>query len=351
MSEDKPTPTPDATSPDLPAAPDETTAAPASSSAAPTTAVPTVDGVPAGTAEWADGQAVVVDEEEVEVVLVPAAAEAGLAARLGAEAFGTFVLVFVGVAIALYSWASGIDTLAVALGFGVAVIAGAAAVGHISGGHFNPAVTLGAAIAGRLRWADVLPYWLAQLVGGIAAAATLFATASSEIAKFAAIIAAVQPDATQGSREFFASVSNGFAEHAPLAQFAERIVTQSSGAVESISVPLVVALLVEIVATAIFVGVILAVTDSRVKVRFAPVVIGLTLTVLILATAPFTNASINPARSTATAIFGADWPLSQLWLFWVAPLVGAAIAALVYTVFAKPNPLEDTSVEKVSVEV
>ena len=253
-----------------------------------------------------------------------------LVARLGAEAFGTFTLVLVGLGIALYSTVSGLGgTLGVALGFGIAVLAGIIAVGHVSGGHFNPAVTLGAAIGGRTAWKDVLPYWLAQLVGGILAAAILFITIP------AALPGLLNQGAEASSKSFFSSVSNGYAEHSPLS-------VASQGQVEF---SLVIALLVEIVVTAVFVGIILGATDRRSANVQAPFAIGLALAVLILVAIPVTNASLNPARSTASAIFSDSWALSQLWLFWVAPLVGAALAGLIYRAFAA-EPVEDNLLEE-----
>lgn len=251
------------------------------------------------------------------------APEYSLVARLGAEVFGTFTLVLLGVGLALFAAVNGVagNGVIVPLGFGIAVLGAASAVGHISGGHFNPAVSLGGAIAGRISWADLVPYWLAQLVGGAAASAILFFLIPSSLPS----LIGQNPDAT--ARTFFSGTSNGFGEHSPLA-------TISSGQVEF---SLVQALLVEIVATAVFVGVILGVTDKRSRISYAPAAIGLTLGVLIALAAPITNGSLNPARATATAIFSEGWALQQLWLFWVAPLLGAAIAGLVY-LLATPSP-------------
>jgi aquaporin Z len=259
--------------------------------------------------------AVVVDETTV--VVGPS-----LLARLGAEAFGTFFLVLAILGAALYSVGGlGTGTIGVALAGGIALLGGIAAVGHVSGGHFNPAVTLGAAIGGRTAWADVLPYWLAQLVGGVIASAVLFATIPASalpVLQQSGLIA----DATQ--QAFLSSTANGFGEHSPLA-------TATNGA---FSFSVWSALIIEIVAAAIFVGVILGVTDKRSNSKLAPVAIGLTLTVLLIVVAPFTNAGLNPARSFAAAVFAGGWTWSQLWLFIVAPLAGAAIAALFYRAFA-----------------
>lgn len=256
----------------------------------------------------------------------------GLVARLGAEAFGTFFLVLAGLGVALYSAVNQSGTLAVALAFGIAVLGGAAAVGHVSGGHFNPAVTLGAAIGGRTAWRDVLPYWLAQLVGGAVAAAVVFITIPKTLP---ALFQKSDP------RELFSGVANGFGTHSPLYGTVQ---TATSGAQTS-EFTLTTALLVEVIVTAIFVGVILGVTDRRANKVQAPVAIGLALTVLILVAMPVTNASLNPARSTAAAIFSDSWAFQQLWVFWVAPLVGAALAGLVYRAFAAEPP-EDNLLEE-----
>jgi aquaporin Z len=254
-----------------------------------------------------------------------------LVARLGAEAFGTFTLVLVGLGIALYASLPtvGGGAIAVAFGFGIAVLAGIIAVGHVSGGHFNPAVTIGAAIGGRTPWKDVLPYWLAQLVGGIIAAAVLFISIPAKLPSL------IDASGEATARSFFSSVSNGYAAHSPLSGI-------STGQVEF---SLVTALLVEIVVTAVFVGIILGATDRRSAHKQAPFAIGLALAVLILVAMPVTNASLNPARSTASAIFSESWALSQLWLFWVAPIVGAALAGLVYRAFAS-EPVEDNLLEE-----
>lgn len=270
-------------------------------------------------------------EDDEDAFLVPAgtvvAAGPGLLARLGAEAFGTFFLVLVGVGIALYSaFGNTGGGLGVALGYGVAMLAGVVAVGHVSGGHFNPAVTFGACLAGRTPFRDLLPYWLAQVVGGALAAAVLFLTVPT------ALPGLVSQTGEGTVRGFFGSVANGFGEHSPLS-------TLSQGQAEFGIVP---ALLVEAIGTAIFVGVILAATDRRANKQHVPFAVGLTLTVVLLVALPVTNGSINPARSLATALFAEGWALQQVWLFVLAPLLGAAIAALVYRAFAS-EPVEEDS--------
>ncbi|KQY47350.1 aquaporin [Cellulomonas sp. Root137] len=328
MSQDNPdkaaaSPEPDTTTAEgAPApAPEETTAAAAAEEVAEQTTV---------APEETDEDVVV---EELDAYVVPAGTVVvtgpTLVARLGAEAFGTFALALVGLGIALYTGLSQVDGLAVALGFGIAVLAAIIAVGHVSGGHFNPAVTLGAAIGGRTPWKDVLPYWLAQLVGGILAAAILFITIPSTLPSL------ITQDTEATAKTFFTNVANGFGEHSPLA-------TASSGQVEF---SLVIGLLVEIVLTAVFVGIILGATDRRSANVQAPFAIGLALAVLLLVATPVTNGSLNPARSTAAAIFSESWALGQLWLFWVAPLVGAALAGLIYRAFAA-EPVEDNLLEE-----
>jgi aquaporin Z len=220
--------------------------------------------------------------------------------RLGAEFLGTFWLVFGGCGSAVLAAAFpelGIGFVGVSLAFGLTVVTGAYALGHISGGHFNPAVTLGQVVAGRFASRDVLPYWIAQVLGGLAAAAVLY------------LVALGKPgfDAAAGG---FAS--NGFAEHSP-GQFS-----------------LMAALLIEVVLTAFFLIVILGSTSKQAPAGFAPLAIGLALTLIHLISIPVTNTSVNPARSTGVAFFQGGWALSQLWLFWLAPLAGAVLGGLIY---------------------
>jgi aquaporin Z len=244
----------------------------------------------------------------------------GLVARLGAEAFGTFFLVLAGLGVALYAGVTGVGggPLAVALAFGIAVLAGALAVGQVSGGHFNPAVTFGAAVAGRTAWKDVLPYWLAQLIGGALASSLLY------------VVLASLPALAGNERSFFSSVANGFGAHSPIA-------AQTGGE----GFGLLGGLLIELVVTAVFVGVVLGATDRRSAHQQAPFAIGLTFAVGLLVAIPVTNGALNPARATAAAIFSEGWAFSQLWLFWVAPLAGAGIAALVYRAFVAERVRDD----------
>jgi aquaporin Z len=218
-----------------------------------------------------------------------------LTSRLIAEVFGTFVLVFGVIGTALYA-SQNTGFLGVALAVGLAVLVAAYAVGHISGGHFNPAVSLGAAAAGRMRWADVGPYVIAQILGGLIATLLIwvFLTAS-------------------GLPTAFDQVSNGFDAHSP-AGFG-----------------LVSVLLAEVVATCVFLWIILGVTaPGSTTSGFAPLAIGLALTMLHLVMIPVSNASLNPARSIATAVFGGPDALAQLWVFLVAPAVGGLIAGFTW---------------------
>ncbi|ALE94661.1 MULTISPECIES: aquaporin Z [Serratia] len=220
--------------------------------------------------------------------------------RLFAEFFGTFWLVFGGCGSAVLAAAFpqlGIGFLGVALAFGLTVVTMAYAVGHISGGHFNPAITVGLFAGGRFAAKDVIPYVIAQVIGGIAAAAVLYLIASGK-AGF---------DATAGG---FAS--NGYGEHSP-----------GGYSLQS-------AIVIELVLTAFFLIVIHGVTDKRAPAGFAPLAIGLTLTLIHLISIPVTNTSVNPARSTGVAIFQGTWALQQLWVFWLVPLVGGIIGGLIY---------------------
>ena len=220
--------------------------------------------------------------------------------RLLAEAFGTFWLVFGGCGSALFAAGFpevGIGLLGVSFAFGLTVLTMAYAVGGVSGGHFNPAVTLGLAVAGKFGWSDFLPYTAAQLAGALLAGLTLF------------IIASGSPDFAAGG---FAS--NGYGEHSP-------------GGYSLMS-----ALLIELVLTGFFLFIILGTTAPKAQPAFAPIAIGLTLTLIHLVSIPVTNTSVNPARSTGVALFADGWALGQLWLFWLAPLLGAAGGAAIWRV-------------------
>jgi aquaporin Z len=220
-------------------------------------------------------------------------------ARLGAEFIGTLMLVFGGCGTAVLATAEklSVGLLGVSLAFGLTVLTMAYALGHISGGHFNPAVSIGLAVAKRFSWRDVGPYALAQVLGGTVGAALLFIIANGK-------------DGFDAKSSGFAA--NGFGDHSPGGY------------------SLAAALLVELVLTALFLYIILGATDSRAAAGFAPIAIGLGLTLIHLISIPVTNTSVNPARSTAVAVFTDTWALQQLWLFWVAPLIGAAMAGVAY---------------------
>jgi aquaporin Z len=247
------------------------------------------------------------------VVLEPA--RPSLAARLGAEALGTFAIVLVGAGVLLYTPLSGAGSLGVALGLGFAFAASAVALGHVSGGHFNPAITFGAVVAGRAPVRDLLPYWLAQLVGGALAAAALYVTIPDQLPTLIG---------QEDRRGLFSSTANGFGDHSPL-------FTQAQG---QVTFDLLPALLMELVLTAVLVAVVLGATSRRVSRSVAPVAMGLAYTAVALLALPITNAGLNPARSTGAALFSEGWALGQLWVFWLAPLVGAAIAGVAHRAFA-----------------
>jgi aquaporin Z len=219
--------------------------------------------------------------------------------RLAAEFLGTFWLVLGGCGSAVLAAAFpgvGIGLLGVSLAFGLTVVTMAYAIGHISGCHLNPAVSVGLMVGGRFKAADLIPYIIAQVLGGIVAAGLLYFIASGK-AGFD----------IQGGL-----ASNGFADHSPGGY--------SLGA----------ALATEIVMTFMFLLIILGATDKRAPAGFAPLAIGLGLTLIHLISIPVTNTSVNPARSTGPAIFVGGWAIAQLWVFWVAPIVGAALAGVVY---------------------
>jgi len=234
-----------------------------------------------------------------------------LGKKLAAEFLGTFWLVFGGCGSAVLAAAFpeiGIGLLGVSLAFGLTVLTMAYAVGHISGGHFNPAVTVGLFTARRIPASDLLPYIVAQLIGAIAAAAVLYLIATGK-AGF---------DVTAG----FAS--NGFGDHSPG------------------KYSLLAAIVMEVVMTFFFLMIILGSTDPRAPQSLAPLAIGLALTLIHLVSIPVTNTSVNPARSTGPALFAGGAALSQLWVFWLAPIAGACLAGLAHRlIFHNPDATPD----------
>lgn len=241
--------------------------------------------------------------------------------RVAAEMFGTFWLVLGGCGSAVFAAAFvsadaislGIGFLGVALAFGLTVLTAVYAFGTVSGGHFNPAVTLGAAIAGRVEWKALLPYWLAQVAGGLLGGLTIL------------VIAKGRPDFDPVGN----MAANGFGEHSP-------------GGFSLWSV-----IVAEVVLTAVFLWVILGATEDRAPKGFAGLAIGLCLTLIHLVSIPISNTSVNPARSTGVAFFNADGAPAQLWVFWLAPLVGAAIAGVLYPlIFGRRQALAERPVRE-----
>jgi len=222
--------------------------------------------------------------------------------KLLAEFLGTFWLVFGGCGSAVLAAGFpqlGIGFAGVALAFGLTVLTGAYAFGPVSGGHFNPAVSFGLAIAGRFSWREFIPYVVVQVLGATVAAGVLYLIAS-------------------GKADFSLSggfASNGYGEHSP----------------GGYNLP--ATFLIEVVLTAFFLLVILGATEKRVPAGFAPIAIGLALTLIHLISIPVTNTSVNPARSTGQALFVGGWALGQLWVFWVAPLIGGLIGGLIHRSF------------------
>ncbi len=232
-----------------------------------------------------------------------------LASKFGAEVFGTFWLVFAGCGSAIFAakqiaqaedgsgtFQLGIGFLGVALAFGLTVVTMAYAVGHVSGGHFNPAISLGAAVSGRLPWKDLPGYWISQIVGGLLAGVMLV------------VIAKGKP----GFSPVGHMAANGYGAHSPS--------HYSLGAV----------IIAEALLTAFFLIVVLGATDDRAPKGFGPLAIGLALTLIHLVSIPISNTSVNPARSTGVAFFNGDGAPGQLWVFWLAPLVGGLIGGLIY---------------------
>jgi len=217
--------------------------------------------------------------------------------KLIAETVGTFFLVFIGVSSALFAGAN-IGLLGISLAFGLTLMAMAYVLGPISGCHLNPAVTIGLTVAGRFPKNEVVGHIIAQVIGGILGATAVYCIAKGGSGLDAMIASGF--------------ASNGFGEHSPSGYSQHAVVVA------------------EVLASFMFVFVILGATSSKVPSGFAPICIGLTLTVLHLAVINISNASINPARSLATAVFAKGWALDQLWLFWVAPILGGALGGFVY---------------------
>ncbi len=237
--------------------------------------------------------------------------------RLSAEFLGTFVLVFGGCGAAVLAAGVadvGIGFLGVSLAFGLTVLTMAYTVGHVSGGHFNPAVTLGLAMGKRFRWADVVPYVVTQVVAAVVASAVLYVVANG--------------------KDGFSAKASGFA-------------TNGYGDRSPEGYDLLAVIVIEIVLTAVFLYVILGATDTRAPKGFAPIAIGLSLTLIHLISIPVSNTSVNPARSTGPALFAGADAMAQLWVFWAAPLVGGLIAGATYALLLGKGdtaaPLEEAT--------
>jgi aquaporin Z len=229
-----------------------------------------------------------------------------LSKKIAAEFLGTFWLVFGGCGSAVLAAAfpnTGIGFAGVSLAFGLTVVTMAYAVGHVSGGHFNPAVTVGLFAGGRVSASQLLPYMLAQVAGAIAAGFVLFLIASGK-----------------AGFELGGFAANGYGEHSPGGY------------------GLVAALVAEVVLTFMFLFIIMGATDRRAPAGFAPLAIGLALTLIHLISIPVTNTSVNPARSTGPAVFVGGWALAQLWLFWFAPIVGGVLGGYAYRLLIEEAP-------------
>jgi aquaporin Z len=252
-----------------------------------------------------------------------------MSSRLGAEFLGTYVLVLGGTGAAVLAaqyvdpvtseaTGLGIGFLGVALAFGLTVVAGAYALGHISGGHFNPAISIGMAAAKKFAWKDVAPYVITQVIAAMAASATLWLVAINRKGMTADLLAGG------------GFAANGFGDHSPNRY------------------TLLACLIIEVVLTAVFLLVIAGVTDRRAPKGFAALAIGLTLTLIHLVSIPVTNTSVNPARSTGPAVMlafnGDGWALGQLWLFWLAPILGGIIGALIYSLIMGREDEDDAAV-------
>lgn len=226
--------------------------------------------------------------------------------KYAAEFIGTFWLVLGGCGSAVLAAAFpqvGIGLMGVSLAFGLTVLTMAYAIGHISGCHLNPAVSVGLWVGGRFPASQLLPYILAQVAGAVVAGGVLFLIASGK----------------PGFDLAGGFASNGFGAHSPGGY------------------SLTAALVCEVVMTMMFLIIILGATDARAPQGFAPLAIGLGLTLIHLISIPVTNTSVNPARSTGVALYVGDWALTQLWLFWLAPIAGAMLGAVIYKLIAKPN--------------
>lgn len=294
-----------------------------------------------------DSDSAIVDASE-------APAEHTLLARCAAEALGTFGLVLTILGVALYAGIPAaliqdgrgilsmnlpeLSVIAVAIGAGLVLTGLIISIGHISGGHFNPAVSLGAAITGSLSALDMLLYWGSQLVGGIVAGAVIFVTMPARITD-------IIGGGTGTARDVFATTANGFDTHSPMYAIAQAQITPSTATFDLRN-----ALVVEAIATAVFVAVTIGVVSRRVPKAVGPFAVGSAFAAMLLVTGPVTGGGLNPARSLASAVFGGGGALGQVWVFMLAPLIGAAIAGLFAVAFAPIPPVEVYADEDVEVD-
>ncbi len=239
-----------------------------------------------------------------------------LVARLSAEMVGTFILVLIGAGTAAMVAVTGRGPLDVGLAYGVALMIGIVAFARVSGAHFNPAVTIGSWLSGRLPGFDVVPYILAQVVGGIVAAGIVRVG-----------IGSLEAVDNESAMSLMGAISAGYAEHAPLA---------SSGLTFGVGI----AFAVEAIAAGVLTLVVLGAAAHKATSAVAPFATGLTFAILMMWSIPFTNGALNPARATATALFSDTWALGQLWVWWLAPIVGAAVVGLLYRIFGPAEDLE-----------
>ncbi|MFB9163195.1 aquaporin [Arthrobacter psychrochitiniphilus] len=239
-----------------------------------------------------------------------------LSTRVALEGLGSFFIVFAGLGTALFS--SGGSGATVGFAYGLAMVAAIISFGHVTNGYFNPAFSLGMAVAGRLKFSAALLYIVAQTIGGILAAAV-----------WLAMMRVMPAGATPAMPELFGALANGFDAHSPS------------------QVPMIGVLIIEMVAVAVLTAMLLGATSPRNKTTMGPVAIGLAFAVAVAITMPLSNGSLNPARATSVVFLADSWALGQLWLFWVAPLVGAALAAVIYRYFAPVRtvdvPVRDAS--------
>jgi len=231
-----------------------------------------------------------------------------LSTRVALEALGSFFIVFAGLGTALFSPAGSASTIGFA--YGLALVACLISFGHVSNGYFNPAFSLAMAVAGRIKWLAAVLYIVAQTIGAILASAVLVA-----------LLKVMPAGATPEIPKLFGALANGFDSHSPS------------------QVPMVGVLIVEIVLMAVLVAVVLGATSVRNKTTMGPIAIGLAFAVAVTITMPLSNGSLNPARATSVVFLAESWAVGQLWLFWLAPLFGAALAAAVYRSFAPARSL------------